>query len=665
MNTKHIHTSIDHVDDLKDILNVISNQSIVSFDLETEGLIWWGDNKIVGIGLGYYDKLNTLYTYYLPLLHRKKLSSKNLSQENLNYKETLELLSKVMSNSSIYKVGANIKFDAHFIEAAGYKLQPLHDVQVMARLLRTDYITVGLDKLVEKEFDSKHEEWQELQAWGRKAKVSITQKEVEEYAFAKAPIDIVSRYCGKDVYWTLRLFLKYVKELNHPKNKPLLNLYKFVEKPLIEAVKVMETNGIRLDIGYLQSVSPLLEEEIRNLEQKIYDKAGKVFNVNSNLALKELFKSIGLKPEFRRRKKLDGTREETPSYDGTTLEHAQDSFPIVKDILEYRDRVKILGTYVKPLLAAGEFTHPSIKAEAARTGRMSMGIFNTLKRVDKDDEKDSYTIRKAIIPLGDDCQLVSIDYGGIEYRLLAHFSNEPALVKLFNEGGDFHQYIADLLGVKRSVGKTFNFAKLYGASAASLSAKLKISLAKVKKIIAEYEIKIPNLPEFSSKVTVYCIQHGGIRNPFGRWRTIPKSLAYIATNSLIQSTAADILKIAINRAHKFLVDKQSKLLFPVHDELVINWHKCDGDIITPIIQRMEGFVLDNKPMFRVPITVSVGVCNGSWANKKEVGFKEMLEIFCTGIERRYDSNVPLLPWQKACVDEREVDSLWVHKDTSF
>lgn len=272
----------------------------------------------------------------------------------------------------------------------------------------------------------------------------------------------------------------------------------------------------------------------------------------------------------------------------------------------------------------------------------------------------SISVRQIVIPFDSSSKLVSIDFSGIEYRLLAHFSREEKLVKLFREGGDFHTEVARQLfdipsseevpKEKRFIGKTFNFSQLYGAAPASMAAKLDIPLRKCELLVKRYNRIYRKVDIFKRKVTQYCIRKGGIRNPFGRWRELPKELAYTAVNTLIQSTAADILKVAILRVDRFLIDKKSRLLFPVHDELVINWHREDGNIITPIVQLMEKHTIGGKPMFSVPIEVEVSICEGHWGNKKAVDFKKGMEIVLSQFEHRsalklkIDKNPLLKKW---------------------
>jgi hypothetical protein len=231
-----------------------------------------------------------------------------------------------------------------------------------------------------------------------------------------------------------------------------------------------------------------------------------------------------------------------------------------------------------------------------------------------------------VIPFQEGDHLVSIDYSNIEYRLLAHFCKDAALLKIFEDGEDFHGSVAKRLKIKRDVAKTFNFAQLYGSGVKHLADKTGVSEDRCRSIIATYNRMYPGVSSFKKSVSKYAEAHGGIRNPFGRWRVIPIEMSYIAVNTLIQGTAADILKIALTRVDDFLSDKLSKLLFPVHDEIVINWKKADGDIITPIVGLMETFEGRDKPFFGVPISADVSISELDWGTKKELGFRDYLEV---------------------------------------
>lgn len=272
------------------------------------------------------------------------------------------------------------------------------------------------------------------------------------------------------------------------------------------------------------------------------------------------------------------------------------------------------------------------------------------------------SIRRAFIPRGESKKLICIDFKNIEYRLLAHFSKDRRLIEIFKNGEDFHGEVAKELGVDRDTAKRFNFAEVYGAGIAKLALSTGLSQKKCRNVRQRYKRKYPAVPEFKDSVEDYICRHGGIRNPLGRWRDIPPDMAYIGPNTLIQGTAADILKIALIRLYQFLKNKRSKMLIPIHDEVLIEWNPLDGPIVYKIVQLMETFKIKGRNMFRVPIEVDVSVCDWSWESKRDVGFVDQLEwIFGkeerdSGLFLRFGRDPYKRKWKE--VVEKAGEQLW-------
>jgi DNA polymerase-1 len=628
---KHIHVTIQDSNSLKQEFELLSKRRSIGFDVETTGLDWWSkDSKIVGYGLGFIQDKETIRTIYIPVGLDK-------SWVSFDEKHTSDLLRPILSDESTAKFGANIKFDSHFARKYGTKISAAHDVQAMARLVRSGFHRVGLEELIKNEFQGSHGTWQELKTWGRENDIRITDGEVDPGAYAKVDPKVLGRYCGEDVYWTLRLAFRYLKDLRS--DPRLWSLYKNVEQPLIRCTESMEHEGIRIDRGYLQSCRErLLPLEEKN-EKRIYDLAGKRFNINSVKQITEILLPMGVVPQLRRRKRKDGSTIETPTVDKKCLDSYR-NLPIIEAILEYKGIKKLLSTYVNPLLDQNsEIIHASIKPEAARTGRLSAVNPNLMNLPNVDESLPSYkrenSIRRAIIPRNNGFQdgvyhenvLLSVDMKQIEYRLLAHFSEDPALIEVFKKGQDFHAYVAgqlfDVPGDKldkhqRSIGKKFNFAQLYGSSLAHLAEQCGITIKRAEGIDKQYRDRFPSIIQFKQRTECQCVKEGGVRNAFGRFRALPNSLSYRAVNTLIQGTAADLFKIAIIRVTESLQDKNSRLLFPVHDELVINWDLTDGDIVSPIIKAMTIFETKGVSLFRVPLDVDVAICRSNWEEQEDL-----------------------------------------------
>lgn len=601
---------------------VESEKSFIIFDIETGGLDWWNkETSIVGVGFGFFRD-RAVYSFYLP------------SCFGLPDRIAQKLY------CGVPKIGANIKFDSHFIHARyNLRLNPLHDIQVVARLLRTQYESVALDSLMDYEFQAEHIEWKELQAWCRANKIKCSSTYVEPGAYIKVPPDILGKYCCSDIYWTTVLYLKYAHELKN--NAKLLSLYNNVERSLLYSVIAVEEAGVKVDIDYLKSLQIATTDEIERRRAKVFELVGKQFDIDSNPALKEVFVAKGVKSELRTRKKIENgkqVRVETESYDAACIEKQAKQFPFIDELLAYRYASKIKATYVDQILGVAvnkPLIFTSLRQESARTGRFgcSNPPLQTLPRETK-DTKD-YSIRRAILPKYNSV-LLTVDLKQIEYCLLAHFSKDPELLKIFRAGLDFHGAVAAKLfdvpadqvtKEQRSVSKTFSFAQLYGSGIDNLVVKTGVPRQRCQQLIKQYNDTFPGVLDFKNAVERYVKANGGIDNPFGRHRAIPCDLSYTGVNSLIQGTAADMIKIAMIRVVRELSNLRSRLLFSVHDELVVNWHMLDGmSVVDTIIKSMTTFERNGKSLFSVPIEAEASICISNWAEKKAIGLLEAGDI---------------------------------------
>lgn len=664
------HTNIKTLKSLKSWIKFFECQKTVGWDIETEGTRWYSGCKIAGMGFGCIHK-KVIYTIYVPIGHWKCVNIEDRPEDrqwvknsddpniNLSYDEVLEVVYELLVTDQIRKITANGKFDAHFVKQEGIDVGALEDIQLLARILRTDYENVSLDVLVTREFKQKHMGEKNLKEWWRKNKIKYSKKEGDSTRYAKAPPNIVGNYCGEDVKWTLLLGKRFSKEL--AKDKKLKSLYTKIEKPLLRAVFDMEEVGVAVDNELLNKYKEELVPVVERSKIILFDEANEVFNPNSHHELNPILKRLKVPPEMRRRK----GRESSPSYDAKCLEKRKD-IPFVANLLKYRAASKLQSSFIDNMMGKGQelgngklLFHSNIRQESARTGRMSITDppLQTMPRYDEDKHSDSifysYPMRNLFVPFKEQDSLLCIDFSNIEYRLLAHFSGDLKLLNIYAKGdGDFHGSVARTLGIERSIAKTFNFAQLYGSGVVHLSEQTGVDLKSCKKIIREYRREYPGVERFKIGVGRYCERFGGIRNPFGRWRELSPELSYVAVNTLIQSTAADIMKLAIIRVRKYLKGKFSKLLFPVHDELIINWDLRDGDIVHEIVERMETFEHNGIPVFKVPIKVDVAIAKDRWGTKKSIDFKDYLDIIFSDekgrddLFRRFRKN----PLKKAWVD---------------
>ena len=359
-----------------------------------------------------------------------------------------------------------------------------------------------------------------------------------------------------------------------------------IELPLIEVMAAMEKEGFRADRQYLADFGQELSGEIDRLTASIHEMAGEEFNINSPVQLGPvLFEKLGL-PHGKKTKRGYSTSADI-------LEKVRDKHPIVPAILEYRQLTKLKSTYIDGLIPLinredGKI-HAHFMQTVAATGRISCTEPN-LQNIPIRQELGR-KLRRAFVPEDPDHTLVGADYSQIELRVLAHMSEDPALIDAFNRGEDIHRATAaNVLGIpedqitteERSRAKAVNFGVIYGMSGFGLSGNLNISRKEADEYISAYFAKHQAVRDFMDGQVEFCRENGYVETMFGRRRYINeiKASQYmvrqlgerLAMNSPIQGSAADIIKIAMIRVYRALREQglRSRLILQIHDELIIH-----------------------------------------------------------------------------------------------
>ncbi|GIW89909.1 MAG: DNA polymerase I [Pirellulaceae bacterium] len=540
----------------------IASCRCVSIDLETTSL-HPRQARIVGIAVATGPQAG----YYLPI--RAPHGSAVLEEALV-----LERLRPVLEDPGIAKVGQNIKYDAIVLRSAG--IQPRgwqFDTMVADYLLEPGQRNHSLDDLARRYLNHKTIRIETL--IGRGAK----QIGMDEVAVAD-----VARYAVEDVVLPLRLKPLLEERL---KNAQLQALFQDLEMPLVEVLVEMEFRGIRVDVERLHRLSAQLAERLAALEREIHQLAGETFNVDSPRQLADvLFTRLKL-PVHKR------TRSSGPSTDVEVLESLAPLHPLPAKVLEYRQLAKLKGTYVDALPAlvhpATGRIHTSFKQDVAATGRLSSqepNLQNIPVRTVEGRE-----IREAFVP-EEGWLLLSADYSQIELRLLAHFCEDPALLEAFARDEDIHTRVAaEVFGVapdqvtseQRRRAKAVNFGIIYGQTPFGLARSLGISKEDAAAFIDAYFARYPRVLQFIDKTLDQCRTRGyvstilgrrrqvqGIRSPGRRSdgsRTLPER---IAVNTVIQGSAADLIKLAMVRIHRRLKQEgwAAAMLLQIHDELV-------------------------------------------------------------------------------------------------
>ncbi len=389
------------------------------------------------------------------------------------------------------------------------------------------------------------------------------------------------------------------------KEHHLTRLLDEIEIPLIPVLVDMEAAGILVDRELLGEMSRGFSKELTGLELDIYRAAGGEFNINSTPQLRTvLFERLKL-PVQKRTKTGAST-------DVEVLEQlAAMGHEVPRLLIEYRELTKLKSTYVDALpgyiRADTGRVHTSFNQTGAATGRLSSSDPN-LQNIPVRTRRGGEIRRAFVAPPGH--LLLIADYSQVELRLLAHLSEDPAFVAAFQRGGDIHRQTAALIfgvpeanvtGEMRSRAKTINFATIYGQGALALSRQLGITLEEAKSFIKQYFERFAGVRAWLDRTIDEARQRGFVETLFGRRRYIPElrdrnfSIRSFgertATNSPLQGSAADLIKIAMIRIHAALkqANLKSRMLLQVHDELVFEIPEVERSVAGALVKReMEG-----------------------------------------------------------------------------
>ena len=404
-----------------------------------------------------------------------------------------------------------------------------------------------------------------------------------------------------------------------------LKLLEEIELPLSEVLAAMELCGFAVDTDALTDYGKMLDEQIKQLEQRIHQLAGEEFNLNSPKQLGEiLFEKLGL-PTRKKTKTGYSTSAEV-------LESLRGKHEIIDEILEYRKLAKLKSTYVDGLLkvvAEDGRIHTHFNQTDTRTGRLSSTEPN-LQNIPVRTELGSRL--RAFFKAQPDCELVDADYSQIELRVLAHISQDENMIAAFNSDEDIHTNTAAqvfdmpplfVTPEMRRKAKAVNFGIVYGIGAFSLSQDIGVSVAEADRYIKNYLDTFSGVRRYMEETVEFAQQHGYIETMFGRRRALPEIHSTnkniinfgkrVAMNTPIQGTAADIIKIAMIKVYRRLKAEQlsARLILQVHDELIVEapLHELE-QVKHLLVEEMQ-----NAVQLSVLLKADVG-CGKSWLDAK-------------------------------------------------
>lgn len=520
---------------------------------------------------------------------------------------SLEQLRPLLEDDKITKIGHNLKYDITVLRWHGVEVRgPIVD-SMLAHVILAPEMDHGMDHLAQVYLDYETIKIEQL----------IGPKGPNQLNMADIPVERVVPYACEDADVTLQLAGKLMPEIEA---SGLRHVCYDVEFPLIPVLVDMEFAGIRLDKDALEKFSKQLEVEIVNLEQNIYETAGRRFNIDSPKQLGDvLYKDLQI--ESNPKKTATGqfsTRE-------SELERLSGRHPIIADILDYRNATKLKRTYVDQLpqyidSRTGRL-HTVYSQAWTATGRMQ-SVNPNLQTIPIRKERGR-EIRAAFVPRDDNYLILSADYSQIELRVMAELSGDPAMLEAFQQDIDIHAVTASkVFGVPvglvtremRAKAKMVNFGIIYGISSFGLQQRLNIPRAEASELIENYFAEYPKVKEYTQATIEFARQSGYVQTMTGRRRYLrdinsrsrnaAAAAERLAMNSPIQGTAADILKLAMIRVHRELKQGgfQTKMLLTVHDEIVFDMHKSEVDSVLPVIREAMSKAF---PM-RVPLVVDTG-----------------------------------------------------------
>jgi DNA polymerase-1 len=591
--TQHRYSLLDTESDIADFIGKIKSRKFVVFDTETTSI-----DPLTAELVGMSFALQEGEAFFVSIPSNREEAVKKAGF----FKEILE-------SPDILKIGQNIKFDINVMKKYGIRVGgAIFDTLVAHYLLNPEYHH-NLDYLAETYLNYRTIHIEEL--IGARGKNQLNMRQVA--------LNALVDYACEDADITLRL--KSVFEEKIAKNNFAELLYD-IEFPLVNVLADMEEAGVRLDTSALKQSSIGLTQYLLEVEQTVFEMAGIEFNISSPKMVGEvLFDRLKIVEKSKK------TKSGQYSTGEDVLENLKSKHPVVEKILEYRKIKKLLTTYIDalPTLISpldGK-VHTTYNQAITATGRLSSTNPNLQNIPIRDEEGKE--IRKAFIP-DEGCLFLSADYSQIELRIMAHLSEDKNMIDAFLSGKDIHAstaaqiYNIPIEQVTRDMrrkAKTANFGIIYGISVFGLSEQLRIPRSEAKELIDGYFITYPGVRDYMEKSIEIARQNGYVETIFRRKRFLPDINSrntvvrgYAERNAInapIQGSAADIIKVAMNRIHRRFQEEKlrSRMIMQVHDELNFNVFPYELEKVKEIVV----YEMENATRLKVPVIADCGVGN--------------------------------------------------------
>ena len=578
-------------------VKILNEQSIFSVDTETSSLNPL-EADLVGISFSYESNK----ACYIPIAHK---GFKSLKKELI-----LKKIKPLLEDSSIKKVGQNIKFDYLILKQNGIKINSIEDTMLISYTLDAGTNRHNLDTLSEIHLGHKTISYKDLVGSG-KSKLNFSEIELNK----------ATEYAAEDADITLRLYNNLKTRMDQEK---LNKIYEIFEKPMVKILSKLEYNGIKVDNLHLKKLSKKFEEKLKKIQKKIYTLAGRKFNIGSPKQLGEIiYNELKIA-------KLKKTKKGSLATNAKILEelaHKGHEFPNL--VLGWRQVSKLKNTYTDALQEhiskKSKRVHTSFLLAATNTGRLASSDPNLQNIPIKTEE--GREIRKAFIADKKNI-LISADYNQIEMRILADIADVKELKKAFKNNEDIHSLTASqVFNVPinkvsedlRRKAKAINFGIIYGITQYGLAKQISVSNQEALEFINSYFKKFPEIKDYMNSTINICRKKGFVNNIFGR-RIHLKGIndknfsvrsfqERAAINAPIQGSAADIIRLAMIKIDEIInTDKKfkTKMLLQIHDELIFKCLEKDKEYIKKVIKEaMISISSSEHHLFSIPLEVSI------------------------------------------------------------
>ena len=584
----------------------------VAVDTETTGL-----NEMIVDLVGICLSVKAGEACYIPLSHKggedDLFGGSSLVEGQMNLDEALKILRPVLQDTSIIKIGQNMKYDAKIFARYEVAIAPVDDTMLLSYALNGGKHNHGMDYLSERYLEHKPISIKTVLGAGKSA---IT--------FDKVGIDDAVKYAAEDADITLRLWQLFKPQLH---SVGVTKVYETLERPLIPVLAEMEMHGIRVDRDTLSRMSNNFAQSMSGLEAEIYELAGQSFNVGSPKQLGEIL--------FDKLEFPGGKKGKTGAY-GTGVDVLEDlaaeGYDLPTRVLDWRQMSKLKSTYTDALQThinpnTGR-VHTSYVISGASTGRLSSTDPNLQNIPIRSDA--GRKIREAFIA-DEGNVLLSLDYSQIELRILAHIAKIDSLKQAFHEGQDIHALTASQMfnvplenmdPMVRRQAKAINFGVIYGISGFGLARNLRIPRKEAQAFIDTYFERFPGIRNYMDETVTFAKENGFVQTLFGRKIHTSEINAKgpqagfakrAAINAPIQGTAADVIRRAMIQMPKAIAHLPAKMLLQVHDELIFEVPESAVEETTNIVRRIMENASEPVVKLDVPLVVDAGT-GKNWAD---------------------------------------------------